>query len=283
MSDTNEPIAAPTDADLADANAASTAAASDRLGAAVDELVEKIRSGAASIPAAPAQSVQPATAPVAAPAFGPEQIDSIAAEKGTGAALVEYTRNVIVPLFNSQTAQGARQAKRDAQRDPEIGPLMKRYGPQIDAKIKSLGITDAFLAEHGYDGIARSVAAEDPKFFDEQVEARVAERLKTTPAAPSTPSAPAVRVRPTEPVSTGAPRSAAPRSAPSDDERIAQIEVGAGEEKRAREQFGMTKRDVQRQRYEIAREVEKHGELGIRKMGGVPICSLADLGLSEED
>lgn len=282
MSDTNEPIEAPTDADLADANAAATAAASDRLGAAVDELVEKIRSGAASIPTAPSAPVAPATAPVAAPAFGPEQIDSIAAEKGTGAALVEYTRNVIVPLFNSQTAQGARQAKRDAQRDPEIGPLMKRYGPQIDAKIKSLGITDAFLAEHGYDGIARSVAAEDPKFFDEQVEARVAERLKTAPAAPA-PTAPAVRVRPTEPVSTGAPRSAAPRSAPSDDERIALIEVGAGEEKRAREQFGMTKRDVQRQRFEIAREVEKHGELGIRKMGGVPICSLADLGLSEED
>jgi len=63
---------------------------------------------------------------------------------------------------------------------------------------------------------------------------------------------------------------------------LAAIPVTAEELEVGATLFGMSKKDIQIQKKEVADwKVRAGGVIGLKKMGGTPICSYADIGLPE--
>jgi hypothetical protein len=167
--------------------------------------------------------------------------------------------------------------RRMAERDPDMGPLMKRYSKQIDTKIRDLNITDAYLSQYGYEGIARAVASEDPAYLEERAtviaDKKIAER--DAAAAKAAKPAPAART-PVEGVHAGS--VSAPRApAATEEAAIRAVEVSAADVEQGRLLFGMSEDDIKRQRWEIQQQEARYGAFGIKQLGGVPICELSDI------
>lgn len=263
------------------AAAAASNQAAESLKSAVDALADKIREGTARIDAA-SVAPKPVAAPVApAPVFTPETLVTLCEQAGlpkeAAGVFVEFAKNVVAPIYSSQITGEAKRNKREAERDPETGPLMKRYAVEIDTIIRQRGITDAYLAENGYTDIARLAAANDPKYFEERVAAEVAKRAPAV--APAAPAIIVPGVAPRPPVE-GVAAAGAPQPAPAPktrDEEIARVQVTREEVDLHRTVFGMTEKDLKKQKLEIAELTRELGPLGLKQAGGMPICRLEDM------
>lgn len=211
-----------------------------------------------------------------------------AGKKGAG----EYTKaladNVLVPMQASNVRAAAQINRRIVEKDSAVGPLYKRYRKEVEARAAELG-GDAYIAEKGLESVIRSVAAEDPAYVEELAEtranAKIAEREAAAKAATEKEeqekAARAAAARPpVEKVHAGAaPAPSAPEA--SEEEEIKAIQVTDADADIARRVFRITANDVRQQRHQIAKMEKKYGALGIRQLGGIPICTMADIGLPE--
>jgi hypothetical protein len=221
----------------------------------------------------------PATAAVKSAEQMKAEFDQIAAEKGTGAAFEFYNQQVAGPLamaiVEQSAAHVAKMQKAVAEKDPELKPLMRRYGKEIAEVAKAKGT--AWVAENGYEGLVRDIAGRDPKYQEEREAAIGKKALEEYQAAHPAPGAPGPTqegvhvgpvVLPSKPATPDADLSAIPVSAE-------ELEVG-------RTLFGMDKKSIQTQKKEISEWTQKAGGvIGLKKLGGTPICSYADIGLPE--
>jgi hypothetical protein len=172
-------------------------------------------------------------------------------------------------------AQNAKLQRQAAESDPKLGPLMKRFSKQIDAKAKELGLNDAYFAEKGFAAVARMVAAEDDTYFEERVTEEVGKRAPASAPAPAT--TPKVKQ---EGVYSG-PASNPPAGAESTEDAIRKIKVDP-EEAKVADLMGLTTEDIKVQKYEIEQQSKKYGgEKGFKRIGGIPVVSFKDMGLPE--
>ena len=257
-----------------------------RAAALTREMLAPLTEGAAALTSA-AESLAAAARP-AAPAAGPpvktaEQLkaefDQIATEKGTGAAFEFYNQQVAGPLamaiVNQSAGHVAKMQKAVAEKDPELKPLMRRYSKEIAETAKAKG--DAWLAENGYEGIVRDIAGRDPKYQEEREAAIRKAAVEEYQAAHPLPGAPG----PTQEGVSPAPVSA-PAPPPKPDADLASIPVTAEELEVGKTLFNMNKTQIQQQKKEVAAWTQKAGGvIGIKRLGGVPICDFKDIGLPE--
>lgn len=237
---------------------------------AINEVVSQLKRGAESIASAvPSAPRAPANSPEAVL----EELEK-AGQKGAAEYTKALAEKVLTPMQLGYVSQMAAMNRRVAEADPEIGPLMRKYGKQVDEHVRKHGIGDAYLAQYGYSAIAKSVAADDPAYVEEKARVRadamIAEWKAKNPTT-KPPAGPAVETVHAGPVGTP------PSATPSEEDAIKSIEVSRAEEELARRVWRMTPNDVRKQRYEIAKAVEKYGEFGLREIGGTPICSFADM------
>lgn len=276
--------ATPTPEQVAADNAAATAKASENMSAQIDKLAQQIESGTLRLREAAERVNSPAPVqPVAQAPLTEAELTKIADERGVGAAITEHIKRVEAPAFMSLLAQNASLQKTNASRDPVLGKIMKKYGKEVDAKIRELGVNDAYLAEKGYDSIIRLVAAEnDPAMLMPEVPAPAASAPAPKPAPVATPAAPAVVQPPmsVEGVYSG-PVVATPTPSRSEEEEIRAVPVERREVAFVSEHFDMTEGDLKKQRYEITQINKKYGEDGLKRIGGTPICSFKDIGFPE--
>ena len=244
---------------------------------------EKMTQAAAAVPVAP---VAPA------PPVEPLSKERLDAAGSTGEALELFAREGLMPVVMDTNTKLSNVRKESAEKDAQIGPLMKRYSKEIAAEATKRGGV-LHTAEHGFESLALEIAYRDPKYRQEIVDAEVTKKLaeeKATEAAaaaaaaatPGVP-APSVPAPAVEGVHAGPVAPAAPAAAPTEEQEIAKIEVSDEDVEFNREAYGLKKEDIQRQRWEIAREYKKRGALGIQQLGGMPVCSLAAVGIPEPD
>lgn len=264
-------------------NAAATAAAGATLDTAINELVDKIKSGSARIDAATASAPAPQVAPVApAPVYNEEKVrrdvEELGLPKGTEKLLLDFARNVVLPQQANALATAARARRTEALVDPKLAPLMKRYGTKVDEFIKSEGITDAYLAEKGYGRILSVLAAEDSDYEKERVEARAQELAKELAKPAASPSPTPHGRAPLETAAPPAPVRAA-ASATEEDE-LRSIEVNTQDEESARK-LGLTVTDIRKQRLYERKVTKRYGERGLQVLGGMPVMDITEMGIPE--
>lgn len=255
----------------------------EELTGAIEELVASIKAGTQKVVEASTPQ-----GPVAAQPQAPtvEQftanLNEVAQDgKNVGGAVTAGLQQVVPAVLATQAKTAAGLQKKLAKQDPELAPLMKRYEKQVAERIKREGISDFYLAENGYDALLKAAAAEDPTYQQEQVEER-AKKLHEEWKAAQVPAAPAPAApRPPVEAPVTHKASAAPATPPSEEEAIRAIELTPEEIEEGRRFFHMTPGDIKRQRYEIRQMYKKYGEFGIRQQGGVPVCSLEEVGLTE--
>jgi len=243
---------------------------------ATDELVNRL-----------AAEIRKPAAPPAPPA--PSRDDLMkrlddAGAKGAGKYTEELVSTVLMPMQGQNIRAAAQLNRRIAEKDPDVGRLYKRYRDKVEARATELG-GDIYIAEKGLESVIRSVASEDPAYIDEIADARVAEKIAARDAAAAAEAAkkaaeaaaaaPARRP-PTETIHTGVVGAPA-AAAPSEEEAIRAIEISDEDAALAKTIFRMTPTDVKRQRHEIAKMERKYGPIGIKNLGGVPICELRDM------
>jgi hypothetical protein len=254
---------------------------------AVGAVVTQLRKGAQDMEAARSRPV-PATpaAPTKEP-LRPADLDKLASEQGAGAAFSAFTNEVLMPMQAANVKTAVQFNRSLVQRDAELGPLMARYKDQIATKIKDEGITDIYLAQHGFEGLIRSIAGQDPAYINELADKKMAEKVAAANAAaanqpkPPTPTPPRVASE-TVNRSPAAP-PAAPNPATDEAAAIAAIEVDPQQEQILGALCGMDKGDIQKQKHEIAKWEQRLGPLGVAQAGGIPICEFDEIGLKGGD
>lgn len=256
----------------------------EELTSAVDELVASIKASTARLADAGVPSGPQVTQPQAPTVeqFTAKLNETAQDGKNVGGAVTEGLQQVVPAVLATQAKTAAGLQRKLAKQDAEIGPLMKRFEKQINERIKREGISDFYLAENGFETLARAAAADDPTYQTEIAEQR-AKKLFDEYVAKMTPSPPAPAA-PRPPVETPASVSAAgaaPAAPPSEEEAIRAIELTPEEIEEGRRFFHMTPGDIKKQRHEIRQMYKKYGEFGIRQLGGVPVCSLEAVGLPE--
>jgi len=280
--------------DVATDAAAAQGDASDELKTTVDSLVNALKQGTADMTQMRADYVAPQTVTPgpAAPAFTPDSIKELISEKGAeegvSEAFVRFAENVILPMKNDSIAAAANMQKAAIKADPDTGVLFKRFEKKIAAKIKEEGITDAYIAQRGYASLLEAVAGSDAGYQKEKAETRATELFEEwkvgqqgQPGGPSpTPASNVPTPRPaTEGVAAVPGGVIAPLVTPNRADSIRAVEMSPDEERFQREQFGMGPHEARVARYEMDQMRTKYGDHGIRRMGGVPIATLKQLGL----
>ena len=276
----------PTPEQVAADNAAATAKAADNLSTQIDSLAKQIESGTLRLREASDRVSAPQTVqPVAAAPLTEAELTKIADERGVGAAITEHIKRVEAPAFMSLLAQNANLQRKNAERDPMLGKVLKKYGKEVEAKIRELGINDAYLAEKGYDSIVKLVAAEnDPALLMPDAPAPNAPAPAPAPKAPAAPAAPAPAIVAPLPSAEGVyngPVVATPAPNRSVEDEIRAVPVERREVDFVRDVFDMTEADLKKQRYEMQQNTKKYGEDGLKRIGGMPICTFGDIGFPE--
>jgi len=278
--------------DVATDAAAAQGNASDELKTTVDSLVTALKQGTADVQSMRDQyqaPVNPTPGP-ARPAFTPETIKELitekGAEEGVSEAFVQFAENVILPMKNDSIAAAANMQKSAIKSDPDTGALFKRFEKKITEKVKTEGITNAYIAEHGYAGLLGAVAGSDEGYQKEKAEARATELFESWKSGQQgqgenvNPQSVTPAARPATEGVAAAPGSAIrPLETPNRADAIRAIEMSPEEERFQREQFGMGPHEARVARHEMKQMVDKYGEHGIRRMGGVPITTLKQMGL----
>ena len=271
------------------AASASASQAGEHMLEAVDMLAEKIRLGAATIDEAVASKPREIEAPVApAPTFTPETLKALCDEKGlpegTHDVFMEFAKNVIYPMYQGNITKQAKDAKREVLRDAKLGPAYTKHEAAIKVLMKEQGVNDAYIAEHGFERLVKLAAAEAGDFsvFPNAP-------ASAAPVAPATPGAtppvvpavagPPAPPPPRPPVEGVAPITTAPvlNQPTTREEEIRAVEVTREEVDENRKIWGLSEGDLKTQRYEIAQWKKELGPIGLRQVGGVPVCSLDKL------
>jgi hypothetical protein len=248
---------------------------------AVDGFLTTIRAASDTLKAATPAPAAPAAEPLSEAKL--DQAADPQAGGSVGKAIGTFAREGVMPVVMDANTKMSNIRKEMAERDPATKPLMIRFAKEIEAEAKRRGGV-LYTAEHGFEGLAIEIANRDPKYRAEVVEAEVQRRLaeekaKQPAAAPTTTAAPAR----TEGVQAGAVAPTAPAAPLSGAAAISAIEVTAEDVEFNRKAFGISKQDVQKQRYEIEQLEKKYGAHGLRQLGGIPICTLAECGIPEPD
>lgn len=249
---------------------------------AVDGFLSTITAASAAVKAAtPAAPVQAAPAPLTK-----ERLQETADKRGIGAAMEEFAQEGVLPVVLDTNTKMAKIRKDMATKDATTGPLMKRYGKEIEELAKQRGGA-LYTAENGYEALAIEVANRDPKFREEQIEAevatRVAKKLAEQAATPApTPAAP-ITPRPSEGVHVGVVSPAAPAPGKTEAERVAATVLAPEEAEFLRKRFGMSAAEAQRNRFEMDQMEAQYGVIGLSGLGGVPVCKLSDIGIPDPD
>jgi hypothetical protein len=242
--------------------------------AAVDSFLTTIGAATKKI----GEGIAPAP-PVREP-LSKEKLAKIAGAE-TAEAISTFAEEGVLPVMLDSNRKMAKIRRESAMKDPEVAPLLKKYKKEIDAEIQARG-GDVYVAEHGLDALTFEIANRDPKFREAKVEEEVQRRLTEERAKP--PVAPVVvvpAVVPQEGVQAGAVGGTSPAAAKTVAEQIAATEVSQEDATFYRKNFGMSIADIQKQRFEIAAMERKHGATGLKREGGIPICSLEDIGVPE--
>jgi len=260
---------------------AGAAAQPDKLAEAIDALAAKLQGipEQAAEQARAAMAAQPATQPAWTPEQFADTLDAVVEKSGgkIGPAIVEALRQA-GPAMLQQQAESAASIKRDlAARDPKLVfpgsnvPLVEKYTKEIDSYIKANNIPANYLAQKGYGEIAELIALKDPA-YREALGAQAVERYKAEQAkGAGKPAATAVEGVHVGDVPVGS------KPAPSVEAEIASIKVDPLQARLCKDRYRLTENDIRRQKWEIEQQVKKHGEDGIRQMGGVPVCEMEDV------
>lgn len=259
---------------------------------AVSELVETIRSGSSTIREATAAATpkeEVVEAPIAEP-LTIERLNELAdPEQGgsVGKALQEVGEKVLAPMYGKQFDTAKRLQRKLVEQNVELGEFARAHRKEVDEYITSRGVTDQVLADDGYEEHVKELMDRDPTLREARdkvkLEEAVATRLKELGYDPE--------VIPTvvTPVQTSAPRPtdrpvARPSVGPgpvllTEAQQIARVQVSEKEAKEAKDVWGMTVADVQKQRFERLKLEDELGEMGLRNVGGLPVCTLEEIGL----
>lgn len=251
----------------------------------VTKLVESIsRSGEKIREATAAATAPPAPVAPQKPALTEERLNEVAAEHGVGQAMKVFAEEAMLPLQMHNYDVAAKQAKKIAFQDPELGAWAKSHSKQIDEHVKSQGITSQYLAENGYEGVVHSLRDQDPAVRQAEIQTeaeRIAnEMLEARGVTAPAPKTVAAVSRPGLPPTPGSPP---PNLTPQQtrEQAISAIEVSQADIDFQKKYFKMSPAEAKKQRYERLELEKKHGEHGLKAIGGYPICSLADLGIPE--
>lgn len=268
----------------ADASAAN-AAAQANLSTQIQDLQEKLLGATGALGNAAERIAEASrgaiTPPVAASALTEDQfaaaIDEAVAAKGgnVSAGVIKALKDVLPGIAAGQFSQGATVNRALATNDPTLKdgkgvPLMTRFDKEIRSYIKERGITDQYLAQFGYGDIVAHVAQRDAGYQAERKQAVIDEykaaqdKLRT--AAPGV-------VTGGEGVNVGG-NVAPPAAQLTEDQQIAAIEVPKQQEALLTKRYGLTKSDIQRQKFEMRQMEAIHGAEGLRQLGGMPVVSL---------
>ena len=250
----------------------------------VAEMTESIRSATAAV------TPKPAAAP--AVDLSAEGLDRMAKEQGVGKVMQTIGAQVLVPMQEQAYDLAIKANRRLVEKDPELGKWAKKHKSAVDAAITrdrharleraAIKADPRRAAEDGVDGIVRSLRDGDSEFQNETVEARVQQRLTEERAKAPEPvpgpyltPAPRVPVDRPSPVSASSPTSAAAPTTLSAE--IAAIPVSDDEVTEFRRLVpGGTKEDIQIHRH--ARLQAQKDMTQYNRQGGVPICSLEEIG-----
>jgi hypothetical protein len=240
----------------------------------VAEMTETIRQATAA--AAPKPAAAPA---VPAVDLSAEGLDRMAKEQGVGKVMQAVGQHVLLPMQEQAYDLAIKANRRLVEKDPELGKWAKKHKAAVDAAIKA---DPRRAAEDGVDGIVRSLRDGDSEFQNERVEAEVQRRLaeekaKAPEPVPGPYLTPAPRVPVDRPAPVSAP-SASPATAPTTlSAEIASIPVSDEEVAEFRRLVpGGTKEDIQIHRH--ARLQAQKDMVQYNRQGGVPICSLEEIG-----
>lgn len=264
-----------------DPNAAPAPDQGAELNAAVDSILETMRSagaklqaGAAALPA-PVQPSAPARKVVTQ-----ESLTKTANDQGFGAAIGEFTEGALLPTLLDTNKKLAKAQRDIAMTSPEVAKLATRFKEKIESAATQRG-GDSYIAENGYAALVMEIANQDPTFQNERIEARAQEIAASRVPAPVAGSAPAVA--PTIIRSEGV--HAGVVAAPSAPSRTMEDEIRATvltpEEETARGKWRMTAAEAKKQKIEVARLRVQYGDEGIKALGGIPVISLQELGIPE--
>jgi hypothetical protein len=239
----------------------------------VAEMTETIR--AATAAAAP-KPVAPTTPAVDLSAEG---LDRMAKEQGVGKVMQTIGQQVLVPMQEQAYDLAIKANRRLVEKDPELGKWAKKHKSAVDAAIKA---DPRRAAEEGVDGIVRSLRDGDSEFQNERVETEVQRRLaeekaKTPEIVPGPYLTPAPRVPVDRPAPVSAPSASTPAAPTTLSAEIAAIPVSDDEVAEFRRLVpGGTREDIQIHRH--ARLQAQKDMVQYNRQGGVPICSLEEIG-----
>lgn len=238
----------------------------------VAEMTEAIRASTAAVAPKPAAPAAPTVD------LSVEGLDRMAKEQGVGKMIQAVGQHVLLPMQEQTYDLAIKANRRLVEKDPELGKWAKKHKTAVDAAIKA---DPRRAAEDGVDGIVRSLRDGDTEFQGERVEAEVQRRLTEERAKAPEPvpgpyltPAPRVPVDRPAPVSSGSPAPAAPTTLSAE---IAAIPVSDDEVTEFRRLVpGGTKEDIQIHRH--ARLQAQKDMVQYNRQGGVPICSLEEIG-----
>lgn len=260
---------------------------------AVSDIVEKIRAaGERLTPADPAPAPAPREEVLDAAA-----LNTIAETRGVGGAIEAVGQRILLPMQIKNYEIAARSNFDSLKRDPDLGKWAKKHAKQIEAQIKANPVK---YGDEGVESLVVAARNADEDYLTERAEARATQLIAdrdaaaaaaAAPPADPAPAAPARHAteRPQPPVYVPPVTRGVPAPAKSEADAIAAIEVTAEEvdfftklvPSVLDENGSMrasTADDLKRQRYERLALEEKHGAIGLRQLGGYPICSLEDIG-----
>jgi len=239
----------------------------------VAEMTEAIKASTAAVAPKPAAPAAPAID------LSPEGLDRMAKEQGVGRVMQAVGQHVLVPMQDQAYDLAIKANRRLVEKDPELGKWAKKHKASVDAAIKA---DPRRAAEDGVDGIVRSLRDGDSEFQNERVEVEVQRRLaeekaKALELVPGPYLTPAPRVPVDRPSPVSSP-SASPAAAPTTlSAEIAAIPVSDDEVTEFRRLVpGGTREDIQIHRH--ARLQAQKDMVQYNRQGGVPICSLEEIG-----
>ena len=237
----------------------------------VAEMTEAIKATTAAV----------APKPAAAPSIdlSAEGLDRMAKEQGVGKVMQTIGQQVLVPMQDQAYDLAIKANRRLVEKDPELGKWAKKHKASVDAAIKA---DPRRAAEDGVDGIVRSLRDGDSEFQNERVETEVQRRLVEERAkAPEPVPGPYLTPAPRTPVDRPSPVSATsatstviPTTLAAE---IAAIPISDDEVTEFRRLVpGGTREDIQIHRH--ARLQAQKDMTQYNRQGGVPICSLEEIG-----
>lgn len=247
-------------------NAEAEAGVAEAVESSISKLIDQINAGTMKLQEVNARPAAPAQPAVQPPLITRESLNKIADEKGVGEALGTFVEGVLLPQMAQNLESDARKARREIERDPQLGALAIKNRAAIDEFRKSRGLSDAYVVQYGYEDILKVV---DPSGFVEATKPKTEPTKEKTALGSGAPRGESVQRGPVIP-----PNS----SGKTREDAINAVEVTDAERRALGTYFGMEDPDIKREKFEIAdweKRLEPSG--GFQSIGGIPICTLQEV------